>query len=58
MTTQTAQCGRTFQHLSHETDAGDCPGLDGTEVMRGRQCDQIGCERDHAAETRAEVSRG
>lgn len=55
MTNQPAQCGRTFIHLPHETDtgSGQCPGLDGTEVARGRQCDVIGCERDHAAEVRA-----
>lgn len=57
MTTQPAQCGRTFIHLPHETDtgSGQCPGLDGTEVARGAQCDQIGCERDHAAEVRAQA---
>lgn len=55
---QPAQCGRTFQHLPHDTDAGPCPGLDGSEVMRGRTCTTPACETDHPGEVRVEVHHG
>lgn len=54
---QPAQCGRTYQHLGHETDTGDgwCYGLDGTEVMRGDTCTIPACTHDHPTEVRAQL---
>lgn len=50
-----AQCGRTFRHLPHATDQGDCPGLDGTEHLRGATCETPACDRDHPGEVRADL---
>lgn len=30
---RSAQCGRTYVHLGHQTTEGHCAGLDGTEGM-------------------------
>lgn len=50
---QPAQCGRTYEHLPHDTERGRCYGLDGSEVMRGETCTSPACDRDHPAEARA-----
>lgn len=41
---RSAQCGRTFPHLPHETTAGRCAGLDG--IAAGRNADDTDVMED------------
>lgn len=38
------QCARTYQHLSHDTQNGRCPGLDGTEAARAQYEERLAAE--------------